>query len=209
MRLQGRIEGRGSGGAFFSADGPVEVAVKTGVRVIAATINEVLVACAAGNCARNGRPIDLAPWSRQYEETLQPPKSYAEEGFHEDAGLVTACLDGLPHDVRDRSGQDGCRTYERRKMTHLEIAAGGMKLTMREVIRRARCGSLRDLCGNRVTECSAGLDSLNSAIRNSPQSDPGIPVHGRPLLLMTAKYGAELHGGQRHPGSANPWYRPL
>ena len=194
VRLQGRIEGRGSGSAFFSADGLVGIAIKTGALIAAPRINEVLDACAAGNCARNGSAIDLAPWSRKYEETLQPPKPYAEAGFHEDVAFVAAYLDGLPPDVLERSAESGCQTDEQRKWTQIEIAAGRLKVTKREVINREHCPSLPDLSGNRVRECSARLDSLNSAIRIWSGPTLGVLCRDDYCYSCTYKYDAEVGG---------------
>ena len=194
VRLQARIEGRGSGSAVFSAEGLVGIAIKTGDLVAGPRINEVLDTCATGNCARNGRSIDLAPWLRQYEETLQPPKSYAEAGFQKDLAFVTAYLDGLPPEVFDRSGESGCQTDERRTTTQAEVAAGVLKLTRREVIHRAHCPNLPALSGSGVTECSAPLDSLNSAIQI--WSGPSLQVQCRDddCYSCTAKYDAQLEG---------------
>lgn len=194
VRPQGRIEGKRSGSAFFSAAGLVGVAIRTDGVIAAPRIDEVLHSCASGSCDAAGTDVPLAPWAERFSESLLPAKPYTEVGYADDVKLVTTFLDDLPPDQDNRVSQSGCAVDERIVRAQIGIAAGLITVEMQEVIERKNCTQWPNLSGIRLKTCVAQIDAIDPAIEIWSGPTMRLACASGDCFSCDTRYDAELAG---------------
>lgn len=194
VQLQGRIEGKTSGSAVFSAAGLVGVAITTDGLIAAPRIDEALRACATGACDAHGEDVDLAPWAERFAESLLPPKPYAEVGYLDDVSLVTTFLDALPPHELNRAPESGCAIDERTTRTRIAIEEGVVTVSTHETNDRSDCVQLPDLLGIGVTTCAAPIDAIDPTIELWSGPSMRLNCARGTCFSCSYHYDAELQG---------------